>query len=151
MQHAGGNQIAIMSATSLLAMKHKLLVSSVKSVKHAGNLIIAHRGLTNTGITLLFCWAEFLLFALAWYIHRRRTRVLIDTSCNSGTSTLPTYYSNFIARQLYTQNYLKCRKSQYWPTGHEIAKEKINSLRIARSVNYRSRRDTELHPVFKAN
>jgi len=42
---AGGNQIAIMSATvnSLLAMKHKLYVSSVKSFKHAGNLIIAGR------------------------------------------------------------------------------------------------------------
>jgi len=25
----------------------------------------------------------------------------IDTSCDSGTSTLETYYSNFIARQLY--------------------------------------------------
>jgi len=27
----------------------------------------------------------------------------IDTSCYSGTSTLETYYSNFIARQLYAQ------------------------------------------------
>jgi len=38
-----GNQIAIMLGTvnSLLAMKHILQVSSVKSVKHDGNLIIA--------------------------------------------------------------------------------------------------------------
>jgi len=27
----------------------------------------------------------------------------IDTSCDSGTSMLETYYSNFIARQLYAQ------------------------------------------------
>jgi len=27
----------------------------------------------------------------------------IDTSCDSGTSMLETYYSNFIARPLYTQ------------------------------------------------
>jgi len=27
----------------------------------------------------------------------------IDSSCTSGTSTLETFYSNFIARQLYAQ------------------------------------------------
>jgi len=40
----GGNQNAIMSIStviSLLAMKQKLYVSSFKSVKHDGNLIIA--------------------------------------------------------------------------------------------------------------
>jgi len=37
----------------------------------------------------------------------------IDTSCDSGTSTLQPYYSNFNARQLYTQKCLKYRKSQY--------------------------------------
>jgi len=36
---------------------------------------------------------------------------IIDSSCTSGTSTLDTYYSNFIARQLYAQ---KCLK--YWLT-----------------------------------
>jgi len=41
----------------------------------------------------------------------------IDTSCDSGTSTLETCYSNFIARQLYAQNSPKLRKIQYWHTG----------------------------------
>jgi len=40
----------------------------------------------------------------------------IDTSCDSNNSTLETYYSNFIARQLYEQNCLKYGKSQYWLT-----------------------------------
>jgi len=38
-------------------------------------------------------------------------------ACDSGTSTLETYYSNFIARQLYAQKCLKYRKSQYWQAG----------------------------------
>jgi len=47
------------------------------------------------------------------------TRVAcIDTPCDSGTSTLETYYLMFIARQLYAQKCLKYRKSQYWHTGH---------------------------------
>jgi len=37
--------------------------------------------------------------------------VCFDTSCDSGTSTLQTLYSNFIASQLYE---LKCMKSQHW-------------------------------------
>jgi len=41
----------------------------------------------------------------------------IDTSCDLGTSTLETYYLNFIGRQLDAQKCLKNRKSQYWPTG----------------------------------
>jgi len=35
-------------------------------------------------------------------------------SCDSGTFTLATYYSNFLARQLYAQKCLKYRKIQYW-------------------------------------
>jgi len=35
---------------------------------------------------------------------------IIDSSGTSGTSTLETYYSNFIARQLYAQKCLKYRK-----------------------------------------
>jgi len=38
----------------------------------------------------------------------------IDTSCDSGTSTLENYYLNFIAWQLYAQKCPKDRKSQYW-------------------------------------
>jgi len=34
---------------------------------------------------------------------------IIDSSCTSGTSTLETHDSNFIARQLYAQKYLKYR------------------------------------------
>jgi len=36
-----------------------------------------------------------------------RRCAIIDSSCTSGTSTLETYYSIFIARQLYAQKYLK--------------------------------------------
>jgi len=42
---------------------------------------------------------------------------IIDSSCTSGTPTLVTYHSNFIARDLYAQKCLKYRKIQYWPTG----------------------------------
>jgi len=45
----------------------------------------------------------------------------IDTSGDSGTSTLETYYSNFIARQLCAQKCLKYRKSQYWHADHFVA------------------------------
>jgi len=41
----------------------------------------------------------------------------IDTSCDSYTSTLATYYSNFIAGQFYPQKCLKYRKSQLWQPG----------------------------------
>jgi len=41
---------------------------------------------------------------------------VIDTSCDSGTSRLETYNSNFITSELYAQKCLKYRKSQYWPT-----------------------------------
>jgi len=42
-------------------------------------------------------------------------------SYNSGTSTLESYYSNFIAWvQLYAQKCLKYRKSQYWHTRHGV-------------------------------
>jgi len=44
----------------------------------------------------------------------------IDSSCTSDTSTLETYYSNFIARQLYTQKCLKYKKIQYWPAGNLV-------------------------------
>jgi len=36
------------------------------------------------------------------------------SSCTSDTATLETYYSNFIARQLYAQKYLKYTKIKYW-------------------------------------
>jgi len=39
---------------------------------------------------------------------------IIDFSCDSGSCTLETYYSNFIARQLYVQKWLKYRKISYW-------------------------------------
>jgi len=39
--------------------------------------------------------------------------VCIDTSCDSGNSTFETYYSNFIAKQLYVQKCLKNKSSQY--------------------------------------
>jgi len=45
----------------------------------------------------------------------------MDTSCNSGISTLETYYSNFIARQLYAQKCLKDKKSQCWPPGYRMS------------------------------
>jgi len=38
----------------------------------------------------------------------------IDTSYVLSTSTIETYYSNYIARQLYAQKCLKFTKSQYW-------------------------------------
>jgi len=44
----------------------------------------------------------------------------IDTSCDSGISTLETYYSNFIGRQLYAQKCLKYRKSQYLPAARQL-------------------------------
>jgi len=59
-------------------------------------------------------WAQFCLIV---YVGR-----LIDYIghpfaffCDSGTSTHETYYSNFIARPLYTQKCLKYIKCQYWP------------------------------------
>jgi len=42
-------------------------------------------------------------------------RRVLTTWYDSGTSTLETYHSNFIARQSYVQKYMKYRKSQYWP------------------------------------
>jgi len=53
----------------------------------------------------------------------------IDTSCDSGTSTLETYYSNFIARQLYAQKCLKYRKSQYWHPDFRIVSLVSNPTR----------------------
>jgi len=49
----------------------------------------------------------------------------IDKSCDSGTSTLGTYYSNFIARQLYAQKSRKYRKSQW----EELAKRTVQCVR----------------------
>jgi len=42
---------------------------------------------------------------------------IIDSPYTSGTSTLETDYSNFIARQLYAQKWLEYRNIQYWHTG----------------------------------
>jgi len=39
---------------------------------------------------------------------------ILNSFCTSATSTLETYYSNFIARQLYAQKCLKYNKIQYW-------------------------------------
>jgi len=52
----------------------------------------------------------------------------IDTSCDLGTSMLETNYSNFIARQLYAQICLKCRKSQYWRTGVNLVLLEMRDL-----------------------
>jgi len=49
--------------------------------------------------------------------------VIIDYSCTSDTSTLETYYSNFIVRQLYAQKCLKYRKIQYWHVGENGGQE----------------------------
>jgi len=42
--------------------------------------------------------------------YRLEQEAIIDSSCTSGTSTLETYFSNVIARQLYAQKCLKYRK-----------------------------------------
>jgi len=60
----------------------------------------------------------------------------IDTSCNLGTSTLETYYSNFSARQLYAQKWLKYRKSQYWRPGTSLATNMNSSETNDPSVRY---------------
>jgi len=39
---------------------------------------------------------------------------IIDSFCTSGTSTLETYYSNLIARQIYAQKCLKYSRIQNW-------------------------------------
>jgi len=57
----------------------------------------------------------------------RHRQACIDTSCDSGTSMLETYYSNLIARQLYEQKCMKYRKSQYWPPAGK--NEIVNGLR----------------------
>jgi len=46
-------------------------------------------------------------------------KVIIDASNICGTSTLVTYYFNFIARQDICAKYLKCRKIQYWQAGRK--------------------------------
>jgi len=53
-------------------------------------------------------------------IRRRLPSACVDTSCDSDTSTLETYYLNYIALQLYAQTCLKYRKSQYWPTVYPL-------------------------------
>jgi len=65
-----------------------------------------------------------------WNTDNIRTPVaIIDSACDSGTSTLVTYYSNFIARQLYAQKCMKYRKIQYWHTGpSDSANELISSV-----------------------
>jgi len=45
----------------------------------------------------------------------------IDSAWTFGTSTLETYYLNFITMQLYTQNSPNSRKIQYWPPGSRLA------------------------------
>jgi len=52
-------------------------------------------------------------------LHTQRV-ACIETSCDSSTFTFETYYSNFIARQLYAQKYLKYKKRQYlhWSALH---------------------------------
>jgi len=45
--------------------------------------------------------------ACAFYFETIHQGAIIDYSCISGTSTLETCYSNFIARQLYAQKCLK--------------------------------------------
>jgi len=66
-------------------------------------------------------WLQLLLLLtlIDYYFHviLDLLEVCIDTFCDSGTSTLEAYYSNFIAWQLYAQKCLKYRKSQYWPPG----------------------------------
>jgi len=57
------------------------------------------------------------------YFRRTQDRdAYIDTSCDSGTATLETYYSNFIARQLYAQKCLKYMNIQYKLPGRTIQK-----------------------------
>jgi len=65
-----------MSATvnSLLAMKHKLKVSSVKSVKHDGNLIIADGGEKMGVQTVLF--PSFRYNRIVAYLHSTSYTIL---------------------------------------------------------------------------
>jgi len=56
------------------------------------------------------------------------TLACIDTSCDMGTFTLETYYSSFIARQLYTQKCLKYMKSHDY-IGAPLAQETIATRR----------------------
>jgi len=53
---------------------------------------------------------------------------LIDSSCDSGTCMLETYYLNFIARQLYVQKCLKYRKIQYWHAGLSVPIQEQHGL-----------------------
>jgi len=58
---------------------------------------------------------------------------IIYSSCTSGTSTLATYYSNFMARHLYAQKCLKYRKMQYW---HSVVGTRWFSSRQSYSFLY---------------
>jgi len=60
----------------------------------------------------------------------------IDTSYDSGTSTLETYYSNFIARQLCAQKCLKYRKSLYWRSGDAACYTEERNLIRMRSTSF---------------
>jgi len=52
----------------------------------------------SLGIYVRATLGDLWLFVPRVYVSSRET--CIDTSCDSGTSTLETFYSNFIARQL---------------------------------------------------
>jgi len=73
----------------------------------------------NNSFTSLCCsivrWLKFTSSIFTLVNPVNPPLVTIDCSCTSGTSTLETYYSNFIARQLYAQKCQKCRKIQNWP------------------------------------
>jgi len=65
---------------------------------------------------------------------RRQTGREMDSSCDSGTSTLETNYSNFIARQLYAQKCRKYRNIQYWHAGRRgTTRKPVYTARAAAS------------------
>jgi len=77
------------------------------------------------GHCFCLCWKNPLLYTTRSYFLQNVRRLdngfddifseaCIDTPCDSRTSTLDTYYSNFIAWKLYAQKSLMYRKSQYW-------------------------------------